>query len=106
MAIVIWAVFILTTAAAIAYAVRPARWLRGLTTALLALGAILSLGSAGALVWDAGLTAHPADKATLVSLGLSEGLNCLAFWLIVMAPALVLVVVGGRRRRRMQATNT
>lgn len=102
MVFVAWAVFALTIASAILYAVRPEKRWRRLCWVLLGAGFVLSLATSVDMIWSGFASAEPADGATFISAGISEGVNCLAFWLILTVPALVLLGVGKWRHRSKQ----
>jgi biopolymer transport protein ExbB/TolQ len=66
------------------------------------------LGTIGGLIKSFGAvaSANPADKATILSLGISEAMNCTAFGLGVAIPSLVLYsVLQGRTQSMMDDIN-
>src|SRR5512136_1423324 len=66
------------------------------------------LGTIGGLIKSFGAVANanPADKATILSLGISEAMNCTAFGLGVAIPSLVLYsVLQGRTQSMMDDIN-
>jgi hypothetical protein len=68
----------------------------------MALAAAIVLGGAtglGFAVWGVFQALRPEDKATVLSRAISEGLNCAAFFTLVLIPLLVAFVFVRRRLR-------